>query len=85
MTNAVTLRQVIREIEVITGRRAQVSCSEWRPGDQRYFVADTRRIAAALQLSPPLPWTDGLRRLAHWARGERLPAEPALAEAAGGA
>lgn len=69
--NAVTLRQVIEGIEAILGRAVMLRFADWRPGDQRYFVSDTRRAVAALGLAPPLPWHDGLVRLAGWLRAER--------------
>ena len=69
--NAVTLLEVLAEIGEISGRQADLRFSDWRPGDQRYFVADTRRAAAAFDLGPAVAWTDGLRRLAHWIAAER--------------
>ena len=48
--NAVTLRQVLAEIGAITGVEPELQYSAWRPGDQRYFVADTRRASSALGL-----------------------------------
>ncbi len=76
--NAVTLLDVLGTIEAATGHRADVRFDDWRPGDQRYFVADTRRVSAALGLQPALGWRDGLARLASWMLAERS----ALAEAA---
>ena len=76
--NAVTLLQVLAEIGDISGRPAELRFSDWRPGDQRYFVADTRRAAAALGLGAAVPWRDGLRRLAGWIAQERgAPAQKA--------
>ena len=75
--NAVTLLQVLAEIGRIAGRPAELRFSDWRPGDQRYFVADTTSAAAALGLGPAVDWRDGLRRLADWITAERLVLEPA--------
>ena len=72
--NAVTLLQVLAELGEITGRTPDLRFSEWRPGDQRYFVADTSRATAALGLAAPRSWQDGLRCLADWVDGERAPA-----------
>ena len=69
--NAVTLLDVLAAIEAATGRRPQTRFDAWRPGDQRYFVADTRRVRAALDLPPALPWQEGLGRLARWLETER--------------
>ncbi len=70
--NAVTLLQVLREIGQIAGRSPELHFADWRPGDQRYFVADTRAVTQALALRPALPWTEGLRRLSDWIEAEQL-------------
>ena len=82
--NAVTLLQVLAEIGAISGRPADLRFADWRPGDQRYFVADTRQATTALGLGPAVPWRDGIRRLAQWIAAERnLPAnQPATEHAA---
>jgi len=79
--NAVSLRQLLDHIAALTGRTVDVRYSDWRAGDQRYFVADTRAAAAALGLRPALPWQEGVARLADWLRVERghepaAPSEP---------
>ena len=70
-TNAVTLLQVLAELGDIAGRPPELHFSGWRPGDQRYFVADTGRATRALGLAPPVGWRDGLRRLHAWVRSEQ--------------
>ncbi len=77
--NAVTLLEVLREIGTIAGRAPELRFADWRPGDQRYFVADSRRAIAAFGLGVPVAWPDGLRRLAGWIEGQqvRMPAESA--------
>jgi CDP-paratose 2-epimerase len=66
--NAISLRQLVSHIEAITGHPAQLRYAAARSGDQRYYVSDSRRIGAALDLPPPLPWRDGVHRLADWLR-----------------
>src|SRR4051794_24995067 len=48
--NAVTLLQVLSRIGEITGRKPDLRFADWRPGDQRYFVADTTKARQALGL-----------------------------------
>ena len=77
--NAVSLLMLLEEIGQIIGRPAPVEFSDWRPGDQRWFVADTRLADAELGLRPRKPWRQGVRDLAAWlseARGLPLSAEP---------
>ena len=77
--NAVTLRAVLDEIGAIVGRAPEIRFADWRPGDQRYFVADSRRVRSALGLPRPVPWREGLRRLARWAMAERRAPAPQFA------
>jgi CDP-paratose 2-epimerase len=64
--NAVSLRRMLEEIGTITGRRVETTQEAERSGDQRWFVADTRRARAALELPAPIAWREGLRDLAAW-------------------
>lgn len=69
--NAISLRQLLAHIGDVLGREVQVEFSDWRAGDQRYFVADTRAAQAALGLGPKVPWRDGVAALARWLAEER--------------
>jgi CDP-paratose 2-epimerase len=69
--NAVSLRQLLRHIESLVGHPLELSFSDWRAGDQRYYVADTRRAAAELDLPAPMHWRDGIDDLARWLTEER--------------
>ncbi|TCD05260.1 NAD-dependent epimerase/dehydratase family protein [Erythrobacteraceae bacterium CFH 75059] len=64
--NAVSLLEVVEEIGRLTGVPPQVEFADWRPGDQRWFVADTRRADAALGLAPRTSWREGLKQLHRW-------------------
>jgi CDP-paratose 2-epimerase len=69
--NAVSLRQLLRHIEGLVGHPLELAFSDWRAGDQRYYVADTRRAAASLEWPPPMHWHDGIADLAGWLTLER--------------
>jgi CDP-paratose 2-epimerase len=72
--NAVSLRELLSHISALLGRELDVRYSDWRAGDQRYFVADTSAIRHALDLSPAVPWKEGVALLAEWLReSRRLP------------
>ena len=66
--NAVSLKQVIAHIEAIVGRPVETIYAEWRAGDQRYFVSDTRRATHELGLNTPTPWRQGVRGACKMAR-----------------
>lgn len=69
--NAVSLRQVIRFIEDLTGHPVETRYDDWRAGDQRYYVSDTRLAATLLGLRPATPWKKGVAALARWLMDER--------------
>lgn len=70
--NAVSLRELLDHLARVLERRIEIDVAAWRPGDQRWFVADTRAIRAALDLPAPLGWRAGLARLAaHFAESGR--------------
>ncbi|MBX9698337.1 MAG: NAD-dependent epimerase/dehydratase family protein [Acetobacteraceae bacterium] len=62
--NAVSLRQVLALVEQRLGRSPHVEHAPWRAGDQRWYVSDPRRVAAALALPPPRDWRRGIADLA---------------------
>ena len=69
--NAISLRQLLAHIGDLTGRDVDVTYADWRAGDQRYFVADTRVAERALGLPPRVDWRDGVAELARWLASER--------------
>jgi CDP-paratose 2-epimerase len=70
--NAVSLNVLLTEISRLLGREAEVQHAETRIGDQRYFVADTRRLEAALGWRAAIGWREGLADLADWLRANRI-------------
>jgi CDP-paratose 2-epimerase len=70
-TNAISLKQLILHIEDVVGRPVDATFSDWRAGDQRYYVSDTRLATRELGLRPPVPWRRGVAALARWLQEER--------------
>jgi CDP-paratose 2-epimerase len=69
--NTISLLHLLGWIEELTGRRPAVEWSDWRPGDQRYYVSDTRRFAAATGWQPTVHAREGVSRLLNWLRSYR--------------
>lgn len=55
-------------LEGLAGRRPEARFTAWRPGDQRIYVSDTRKIQAALDWRPRVSAAEGLARMAAWVR-----------------
>ena len=70
--NAVSLRTLLAHIGDLLGREVELSFEDWRAGDQRYFVADTRAVASELGLASAKPWRKGVTELARWLRGKPI-------------
>lgn len=69
--NAVSLLEVLDELEALHGASVPVELEEWRPGDQRWYVSDTRSFHAATGWAPSVAKKIGLRRLYAWLQEHR--------------
>ena len=69
--NAISLRHLLDHVGTLIGRPVDVRFSDWRAGDQRYFVADARAACDALDLPPRRDWRDGVAALAEWLQEQR--------------
>ncbi|HEX4739293.1 MAG TPA: SDR family NAD(P)-dependent oxidoreductase [Allosphingosinicella sp.] len=81
--NAVSLRELLAHIAGLLGREVDVRFDDWRAGDQRYFVADTRAVRETLGLSPAVPWKKGVALLLEWLRESRAPSPDFIAAQTG--
>ncbi len=64
--HSTSLRELIAEIARMTGREVQHSFADWRPGDQPWYVTDTRGLAEALGWRPQIGLPEGLASLHDW-------------------
>jgi CDP-paratose 2-epimerase len=72
--NVVSLLGLLDRIEDLHGERPAVDFCEWRTGDQRYYVSDTRRFEDATGWKPAVTAAEGIGRLYRWlveARAQR--------------
>lgn len=67
--NAISLLELIDRIADLTGHKAMYRFGDWRPGDQPWYVSDTRALSTALGWAPQMLLTDGLRSLHTWLDG----------------
>ncbi len=67
-SNTVSLLELINLISEIEGAAPEILFGEWRTGDQRYYVSDTRKFQRATGWRPRVNVFDGACRLREWLR-----------------
>ncbi|MFE1744328.1 NAD-dependent epimerase/dehydratase family protein [Coleofasciculus sp. H7-2] len=74
--NTISLLEFIELIREIHGKKPTVYFDNWRPGDQCYYVSDTRKFQAATGWTPQLSIPQGVRKLYQWLLSRRIIATP---------
>jgi len=77
-SNAVSLHEILDRIADLTGTAPEISFAEERPGDQRYYVADTGRFRGVTGWRPLVAAPDGVERLVRWLADRRAPSATRL-------
>jgi CDP-paratose 2-epimerase len=66
--NTLSLLELLDMLEELTGKRAEVTYSHWRPGDQKVYVSNVSKAKALLNWKPKVKPREGVERLAKWVR-----------------
>jgi CDP-paratose 2-epimerase len=69
--NTLSLRELVARLEESFGRKLNPAFADWRPGDQRVFVADVRKAERLLGWRPRVGTGEGVERLIHWVQENR--------------
>jgi CDP-paratose 2-epimerase len=77
-TNTISLINLLDQIERLNGHRPDTRAGAWRPGDQRYYVSDTRRMRAATGWQPKVAAEAGVTRLFEWLRENVVKPRPVV-------
>jgi CDP-paratose 2-epimerase len=64
--NTISLLDLLDRIETLHGERPHVEFEQWRTGDQRYYVSDTRKFQQATGWRPKVSSREGIERLYAW-------------------
>jgi CDP-paratose 2-epimerase len=73
--NTVSLLELVDLIEELQDDNVELRWDAERPGDQRWYVSDTRKFRAATGWRPRVAPPEGVYALAHWLAASR-PLEP---------
>ena len=79
--NTVSLLNLLGLIGEAYGRAPEVGFDAWRPGDQRYYVSDTRKFEEATGWTAKTDVVTGVGRLARWLCEARGLSKPTAARA----
>jgi CDP-paratose 2-epimerase len=61
-----SLLESLNLLEEITGRRASIKFSNWRPSDQKVYISDICKAEKELNWNPRVGPKEGVRRLVNW-------------------
>jgi UDP-glucuronate 4-epimerase len=65
----VSLNEVIRRLEALTGKKAVIERKPARPGDQKHTAARIDKARSLLGYQPRTPVSEGLAAQVDWQRG----------------
>ena len=82
--NTTSLLNLIEMIGELAGRTPSVAFEDWRPGDQRYYVSDTRKFQEATGWRPRVDIYQGVELLLDWLCESRGLSRRLLAERVAG-
>lgn len=69
--NTLSLNELVSILERNFGKSFDPPFADWRPGDQRVFVADVRKAGRLLGWTPKVKTTEGVEKLLNWVRDNR--------------
>ncbi|MFH1182143.1 MAG: NAD-dependent epimerase/dehydratase family protein [Candidatus Woesearchaeota archaeon] len=61
--NTMSLLQLLDMLEKLTGKRSTISYSDWRPSDQKVFIADIAKAGRELGWKPKISPKEGVKQL----------------------
>ncbi|HEX2967732.1 MAG TPA: NAD-dependent epimerase/dehydratase family protein [Bacteroidales bacterium] len=67
--NSISLLELMDMLENLLGRPVRKTFSEWRKGDQKYYISDTSKFRNATGWKPVIPVKEGMRILYDWLNG----------------
>lgn len=77
VNNTISLLELLKMIEEVSGKKPEAVFDDWRPSDQKYYVSDFSKFSAATGWSPQVGTKEGVTRLYEWLRDNVVNAKKA--------
>ena len=66
--NALSLLELLDLLEEITGKRTQITYSDWRPSDQKVYISDIGKVREKLGWEVKINPREGVSKIVEWTR-----------------
>ena len=67
--NTVSLLELIAKLEKLLGKKIKLKLAHERPGDQKVYITDIRKVSKEFSWKPKIGVEAGVDRLVEWVRG----------------
>ncbi len=61
-------REFYPVLKKLTGRETKITLGDWRPGDQKVYISDTRKVQKELDWKPKISVEEGIEKLYTWVK-----------------
>ncbi len=69
--NTISLLELLDLLEEETGKKSEISFSDWRPSDQKVYISDISKAERGLGWGPEVNVRDGIKKLIAWVEKNR--------------
>lgn len=66
--NTISLLELLDLLEKLTGKRTRIGYSDWRPGDQKVYISDIRKIKEKLHWEAKIDPKKGILNMIKWTK-----------------
>ncbi len=65
-SNAISLKELLSQMERLNGSIPEIRFAQWRPGDQKYYVSDCAKFTTFTGWHPRVSSLEGVEKLYNW-------------------
>ena len=69
--NTISLLELLDLLQKLTGKKSELTFSDWRPSDQKVYISDISKIGEKLDWKPQISPEEGVLKLVEWVKGNK--------------